>query len=1089
MDKRKLEKQFAKLRGDKLEEENVAEKEKELVQRDSLQDAANREERKVFIEKQRQLAADKTLYDNRDKIVRPLQAVLLVCISAALVLQLVAMVTNNWSSCAHFSEGLLKRCDNENCINNYGPRISKTILGKGDPRCAGNNGFYGMDDEFCQKYYKCDAGVAKEMTCKSGQQFDAIIETCVDYTPNSCTSLKCWDKTSGTAKANGKYTTDSSCKTHFSCINGTFVQGGTCRPGMYANSDNVCQEKLPEGCVAEQCIGKLTDNTKYEFDKKCRKYFTCKDGKYRYFDCPSGKFFDPEKKLCDAVKPTHCLDQFALNFTKDLFAGDSQIPTVLTCKPVAQPKSMCFSIKPYFLRHIRTRAEDSEGGYLNPWSYRDETGRKANPYLGTPLILNRFDTNDPRNDINDCTGEDPENRECTFLLYDRPASSIKSNWHGMDEYFPHSIFLFGKQIRFLTSGYCYHASRPHDSRGSGSDCGRKIDTNAVLTTDGENNWDHWCMSVDMESCTDSGLCKTTWYHNGKFHKTDKPINGNQYPYHKYWSPRIQSFYWQKHMMDGDKWEDSCPSLLPVTIGQYGSNKSFTQTFAGNNNCQMDPSCAEKLRSYRGAIKDVYFWRMPLTAEQINETYNGNIPQEHLTLDWEEFRGQADGTFVKQLPDSVSNTISAPFHEYPRASECNMPSRWVRSPTDPAKYFRLDTSCSAYGICEYGGKYTEKTCPEGQFFKDPTGPGIQKSDWSTEICVSEQPGRCVDLLSSSDKKFLYDNCGCNGLKSMFDKQSTSGLISIYRLLSLEKLSGSCNCTEILKDETNIKEQMAAKWRMTYIMSMLEKLYNSGRCGCTDNQCMKYADATSVCPTVKDQSMCRGVAHGKKCLGSIDCDRGVFEPRVCPGYKRYWNDIRQKCVPELPDGCVADGVWAVWSSWGECSVTSGVGLAKRSRTCLKPRNASKPCDGSDTESVECGPAEAWVGGAASSLGLAIGTAAVSLILALFLFFWIPAFYIAAPCLICMLLTVLCNIVAVYLGGSQSGAIDFDDCPMETGYSFIVAVVALLFAVGALISTSLAYVWGRRNMTLLMEILTIESEVEGKFIKDLGTEIYKE
>ncbi|XP_078681186.1 uncharacterized protein LOC144916075 [Branchiostoma floridae x Branchiostoma belcheri] len=52
-------------------------------------------------------------------------------------------------------------------------------------------------------------------------------------------------------------------------------------------------------------------------------------------------------------------------------------------------------------------------------------------------------------------------------------------------------------------------------------------------------------------------------------------------------------------------------------------------------------------------------------------------------------------------------------------------------------------------------------------------------------------------------------------------------------------------------------------------------------------------------------------------------------------------------------VVDGGWSDWGSWSGCSVTCGVGMETRDRTCTNPApgNGGTVCDGADQETQEC------------------------------------------------------------------------------------------------------------------------------------------
>ncbi|XP_053376701.1 SCO-spondin-like [Mercenaria mercenaria] len=94
-------------------------------------------------------------------------------------------------------------------------------------------------------------------------------------------------------------------------------------------------------------------------------------------------------------------------------------------------------------------------------------------------------------------------------------------------------------------------------------------------------------------------------------------------------------------------------------------------------------------------------------------------------------------------------------------------------------------------------------------------------------------------------------------------------------------------------------------------------------------------------------------------SVTCSNGTsVRIRSCSNpYPKYGG---KQCVGNatavrdcFPKVCTIDGNWAVWGSWGSCSVTCSNGTSERIRTCdnPKPQNGGKNCTGAPTEIVNC------------------------------------------------------------------------------------------------------------------------------------------
>ncbi|XP_066994277.2 protein obstructor-E isoform X2 [Anabrus simplex] len=191
-------------------------------------------------------------------------------------------------------------------------------------KCPDDYGFY-PHSRSCDKYFKCDNGVAELKTCGNGLAFDAsdpkyLTENC-DYIHN----VECGDRTTleppisapHCPRLYGIFPDETKCDVFWNCWNGE-ASRYQCSPGLgYDPQARVCMwaDQVPECRVDEvaggfsncPAAGELVNSgsfSRHPHPEDCRKYYVCMEGSAREYGCPIGTVF----KIGDSDGTGNCED-------------------------------------------------------------------------------------------------------------------------------------------------------------------------------------------------------------------------------------------------------------------------------------------------------------------------------------------------------------------------------------------------------------------------------------------------------------------------------------------------------------------------------------------------------------------------------------------------------------------------------------------------------------------------------------------------------------------------------------------------------------------------------------------------------------
>ncbi|OWF34851.1 Hemicentin-1 [Mizuhopecten yessoensis] len=104
---------------------------------------------------------------------------------------------------------------------------------------------------------------------------------------------------------------------------------------------------------------------------------------------------------------------------------------------------------------------------------------------------------------------------------------------------------------------------------------------------------------------------------------------------------------------------------------------------------------------------------------------------------------------------------------------------------------------------------------------------------------------------------------------------------------------------------------------------------------------------------DWSECSRTCGGGNRTRERDCEGTMYGGKPCEG---EYNQT-EGCNPHE---CPIDGVWELWGTWGQCSVTCANGTQWRDRECVGPFYGGANCTGPTNDSQDCYPRPCPVAG---------------------------------------------------------------------------------------------------------------------------------
>ncbi|XP_067009509.2 myosin-3 [Anabrus simplex] len=194
--------------------------------------------------------------------------------------------------CTH-GQPLVKRCPQGLHFNALFKHCDLPENAKCELPCPFLSGMFPVPGK-CNKFIRCENGVASTYSCAEGLHFNARTQTC-DWPPSAQCDLSCpeWD---------GYFAVQGACNAYVMCNEGRPTLK-KCPPGRhfnleakhcdypeYANCEFVCPES--DGLFA--------------YRGHCDSYIHCENGKPHIDTCPPGLLFNIETAVCDLADNVRC---------------------------------------------------------------------------------------------------------------------------------------------------------------------------------------------------------------------------------------------------------------------------------------------------------------------------------------------------------------------------------------------------------------------------------------------------------------------------------------------------------------------------------------------------------------------------------------------------------------------------------------------------------------------------------------------------------------------------------------------------------------------------------------------------------------